>query len=106
MSNWAKPGVQCICIDDEWPDQMTDGRHSVPTRVPMLNEVLTISAVRPVRDRLFLYFEEIAALQASGPLQALISWDVVCFRPLLKRPTDISIFKNMLTPAPMKRVKA
>lgn len=103
--DWAKPGVQCVCINDDWEHISVDG-YSVPIRVPMLNEVLTIAGVRLVGDRLFLWFDEITKRQCDGPLFGDIAYNVICFRPLLKRPTDIGVFKQMLLPAPGKTVPA
>lgn len=47
MAHWAKPGVKCVCVDDAWIgielyERMGD---VVPSRLPMINEVLTITAV-------------------------------------------------------------
>ena len=43
MSTWAKPGVKCVCVDDNWKEEFM-GR-PVPSRVPMINEVLTVRQV-------------------------------------------------------------
>lgn len=99
MSDWAKPGVQCVCINDDWGGFIL-GEHQVPVRLPMLNEVLTIVGVSRSDNGVFLWFEEIPTIQADGPLIADgIRWHVSHFRPLIKRKTDISIFTAMLTPA-------
>ncbi|MDW5313745.1 hypothetical protein [Rhizobium sp. PL01] len=96
MSDWAKPGVQCVCIKEDWGYAVC-GPFSVPTRVPMINEVMTVSEVRRVGDAVFLFFSEIPERQQDGPLFATVSWDASCFRPLIKRKTDISMFTKMLT---------
>lgn len=102
---WAVPGARCVCINDDFGFVQL-GDHVIPNRQPMMNEVLTISSVEigmggilcPNPGGLFLFFFEIERRQASGPLSGDIGWFVECFRPLLDRPTDISIFKRLLTP--------
>lgn len=106
MTHWAKPGVQCVCIDaDEWPSLHAMG-HSLPTRVPMLHEVLTVQTVILDAGRIYLTFSEIPLRQFDGPLSADVIWAASSFRPLTKRPTDISVFTDMLTPAPKVVVPA
>lgn len=104
--DWVKPGVQCVCIDDDWNENVSCGDYSLPVRVPMLNEVLTIDRVRPFGSQIFLFFCEIPALQHDGPLKGSVAWHAACFRPLLKRPTDIGVFKKLLLPAGRKTVPA
>lgn len=102
MNMWAAPGVRCVCINDDWDWSATFGAHSVPTRVPMINEVLTIREVvsnNGLRTGVGLFFWEIEKLQSDGPLSAEMVWGAHCFRPLIERETDISIFKEMLDPA-------
>lgn len=106
MSDWAKVGVQCVCINDDF-GCMTFGEYCIPTRIPMIGEILTISRIDIGWDGICLGFEEIPISQADGPLRAeFILYSVRCFRPLLKRKTDISIFQNMLLPAPGPTVPA
>ncbi|MFC0809097.1 hypothetical protein ACFHWW_27265 [Ensifer sp. P24N7] len=105
MSNWAVPGAQCVCIKDEFGHVEFMG-YIVPVRVPMMGEILTVSAVIADERGVFLSFEEIPVRQCDGPLSAEARYAVECFRPLTKRKTDISIFKRMLTPAPKDVVPA
>ncbi|NTG61817.1 hypothetical protein G6L45_16175 [Agrobacterium rhizogenes] len=102
MNTWAVPGVQCVCINDDW-GYWSIGPCCIPTRVPMLNEVLTIKSVSAADDGVFLKFEEIDEFQVDHKdgctLGGNIGWGVVHFRPLEKRKTDISIFTKLLTPA-------
>lgn len=102
MTHWAKPGVQCVCIDDGF-GFVKIGGVSIPTRQPMLNEVLTVKTVGAYGDMVILTFEEIEVYQSDSNgtdfLGGEVRWDAAAFRPLIKRPTDISIFKAMLTPA-------
>lgn len=92
-------GQRVVCINDNF-GYVARGRYLIPTRVPMLNEVLTIRAMEWIEDRdaLFLHFEEIPTKQIDGPLSGWFSYKSVCFRPLRERPTDISIFTAMLNP--------
>lgn len=94
-------GQQVVCIKDEWPEHFILGI-LFPPRVPMLNEVLTISGLEPSKDGgsdVFLQFEEIERKQPCGLLELNVGFNAVFFRPLTTRKTDISIFKKMLTPA-------
>lgn len=106
MTHWAKPGVQCVCIKDgPWPWVEIDGG-TLPQRVPMMAEVLTVETVEFDGDKVFLSFVEVPSVQWLGDYCAETVWNADCFRPLTKRPTDISIFTDMLTPAPGDLVPA
>ena len=106
MSMWAAPGVRCVCINDDFKTHFTmESGHSIPVRVPMLHEVLTIKRVEDWASGFggepgtaFLEFHEIPLRQVDGPLSGEITYSVKCFRPLVERKTDISIFTAMLTP--------
>ncbi|NTG01856.1 hypothetical protein G6L30_17205 [Agrobacterium rhizogenes] len=102
MNTWAAPGVQCVCIKDDW-GHVQLGACSIPTRVPMLNEVLTVKRVEVFHGELSLMFEEIEEHQVSTDGIMSLGGDIwfhaYCFRPLEKRKTDISIFRKLLTPA-------
>ena len=104
MSTWAEVGKRCVCVHDEFPEIFGVDVYSLPVRVPMINEVLTIREVRAIGAFVYLRFDEIELRQTSGPLGGDIWWGVACFRPIEDRKTDISIFTSMLTPA--GRVKA
>lgn len=103
---WAVPGAKCVCINDDF-GYVSDGSDVIPTRQPMINEVLTIRTAVVGRGSImcdppggvFLTFWEIERNQSSGQLSGDVSWFVGCFRPLLDRPTDISIFKRLLNPS-------
>jgi hypothetical protein len=102
MTHWAAPGVQCVCINDDFGSWNV--KHlSLPIRQPMISEVLTVSRVKTIEGVVALTFEEIDEYQCDTDGASLISgkifWFASCFRPLIKRRTDISIFKAMLTPA-------
>jgi hypothetical protein len=102
MTHWAKPGVRCVCINDDFTWSASMGPYSVPTRLPMINEVLTVRQVEGnsfLNTGVALTFWEIDEFQIDGPLSAKVVYDIGCFRPLIEEPSDISIFKAMLTPA-------
>jgi len=106
VPSWAVKGQPVVCINDDWETWLP-----IPTRVPMLNEVLTISGVMVRRtsvlmlNRLFLagvflYFDEIPARQAALGLDGGVSWSVTAFRPLTRATTDIetdvALFSHLL----------
>lgn len=96
----AKVGDRVVCIDGEWPETALDNSETRyeslrAHRIPMVNEVLTISGIRGGKSWatahiVWLYFEEI------GDEFGFISDQ---FRPLNDRPTDISIFTDILKKA-------
>ncbi|MBZ9873105.1 hypothetical protein LB542_19850 [Mesorhizobium sp. BR1-1-9] len=92
-------GMQVVCIDDGFDGYARYGRYSVPTRIPMLNEVLTIRELQFVEEKngVFLSFEEIDKTQTDGPLSADIKWTAHFFRPLISKKIEIGIFTAMLT---------
>lgn len=94
-------GQQVVCIDDNWPEEFLFGV-IFPPRVPMLNEVLTITNINPCEfgtQNVFLQFAEIPVLQPAGNNLLGVGYTYRHFAPLKKRKTDISVFKAMLTPA-------
>lgn len=109
MNTWAVPGAKCVCIKDEWGGWTFDGL-SIPTRVPMLHEVLTVAAVNADGPMLYLSFHEIPLHQEDSrgarKIFGDVWWNVEYFRPLNQRRTDISIFKKLLAPAPKVREPA
>jgi len=97
-AHWALPGAKCVCIDDEFGEIRTSGG-ILPTRQPMLNEVLTVCEVIATHHPLGVYlaFIEIPLHQEAGGYSGKIYWLMSNFRPLVERRTDISIFTSMLT---------
>lgn len=108
LPSWAARGQQCVCINDDW-----DVPLPVPTRVPMLNEILTIADVRLVVERhavlgcwflpgIFLAFDEIPLTQSAGDVDgANIWWRIGSFRPLIRirksRAHDVALFEQFTT---------
>jgi hypothetical protein len=99
----AKVGDQVVCVDDIWDWSFSYGQFSIPVRVPMLNEVLTISGIvtsSMIIGHVALTFVEIDEHQCDGPLSGNVLWCAECFRPLESRPTNISVFTALLNKAP------
>jgi hypothetical protein len=94
-------GQRVVCIDDNWPENRLFGV-IFPPRVPMLNEVLTITNINPSQfgtDAVYLQFAEIPVMQSSQHVTAAVGYTHTHFAPLIERKTDISVFTAMLTPA-------
>lgn len=86
---WAVPGAEVVCIDDNW-SYATCALFGIepPSRVPMINEVLTIREALPMahaKGGISLSFEE---------LDPVFGFAVVAFRPLVSRTIeqDMAIF--------------
>lgn len=103
---WAIPGARVVCVNDDF-GFIQQGTSIIPTRHPMMDEVLTIREVEPGQQSdlccdpngVFLSFWEIDRHHTSGPLSADISWSAECFLPLIEQKADISVFTALLTPA-------
>lgn len=92
---YAKVGDRVVCINDDW-GWIRYGEFMIPTRVPMISEILTIASIWPLPHGVFLVFVEIAEHQEDGGFGADVRWGAENFRPLIERPTDISVFTAML----------
>ena len=85
MSSWAKPGVKCVCVNDKWDDYLSNRQSTASNhRVPMKNEVLTISKVREWNGGLYIAFLE---------LNDGLGYSVMNFKPLISQSDDIAMFK-------------
>lgn len=100
---YAKPGDRVVCIKDDWSDFILTNDEGGYTeqynRIPMINEVLTVSDIQhgikaEHADCIWIEFSEI---------DGLWSWEY--FSPLFCRPPDISIFTEMLNKAPAKTLE-
>lgn len=99
-NSWAAPGVRCVCIRDEW-EEIVPG---IPTRQPMIGEVLTVKSVRLGRggdigghpDMAYLTFWEIDERQEGSGMAAVVRWSAECFKPLAEQRTDISALTALL----------
>lgn len=83
-----KIGEKAACIRYDW--QSPHGS-AVPPYAPKVGEIFTVraAAIDPEDGVLMLVFDEIDH-----------EWDAENFRPLVKRKTDISVFKAMLKTEP------
>jgi hypothetical protein len=103
-------GQRAVCIDDEWPEVFVEGV-LFPSRVPMLNEVLTVTSVLPGIGNtpgyprapgIFLTFAEIEHTRTIEAGKVTVSFLASHFRPLVERKTDISQFQKLLLSMPAK----
>ena len=83
IPSWCRVGEKCVCIEDDW-----EPVHSGATRVPMVNEVLTITEV-DVGELVGLQFAEIPAVVRSKRYDFSVFWCVTHFRPLITQADDI-----------------
>lgn len=101
MSDWAKPKVVCICIDDDFS---MDIPQCPATRFPMLGEILTIASViasdaKEIGDvrcpaGIFASFDEVPFDQGSWHG---IRWPVDHFKPLITatESEDLAVFRRI-----------
>lgn len=97
MSTWAAPGKQCVCINDNWQDGLARAfGFTPPDRVPMINEVLTISEVATDAD----YPE--AILIPGGAALGFHEMDhdfmfaIAYFKPLVSEEDDVALFQSIV----------
>lgn len=95
MSAWAKLGVQCMCIETGWSAALC-AANRLPTRLPELREILTISGVKDYLGDLYLRFEEIPDTGSNGGWFFLIDH----FRPLNLQEHDVQLFASLLQSKP------
>ena len=91
MSSWAKPGVKCVCIDD-------DTRGFKYSAMPKSGEIYTIRAVEyyqwpSIGGGLGVHLDEVTR---SVP----VPFGISRFRPLISQFDDIAMFKALLSPTP------
>lgn len=106
MSSWAAPGVKCVCIIDDWQDIPGMGS---PSRLPMINEVLTIKEVMVAGDlnslsSRFQFVGEAARTVIISFHELGHDWffAVRNFRPLITKTQeqDLALFRHLLSPSP------
>lgn len=84
-------GQKVVCVDGTPPRQDWFGEP-----LPVRGNIYTVRYVHLSRDgRCGIRLQEI--LNAGGPCEPV--YNIVRFRPITDRKTDISIFKRMLTPS-------
>lgn len=86
MRGWARPGVKCVCIRDNWREP------AGVTRCPKIGEELTVAEVKVVDGQEGLFFEEIQRVQ--GEWGAL--WRSDFFRPLVPPKTQEQDMEHFL----------
>ena len=102
-NSWVAPGVRCVCIRDDW-EELVPG---LPSRQPMIGEVLTIKSARLGRggnlggdpNAIYLTFWEVDERQEAGGIAVVIRWVVDSFKPIVEQQTDISTLTALLQPA-------
>lgn len=100
MEPWVAIGVECVCIEDFEPSlaQLPPAIGRLITRVPMVDEVLTIAACWPDGEgHAALEFVEIPVRVAGDGLKGDIQWSSACFRPLVRHTveSDVALFKAL-----------
>jgi len=89
-------GQKVVCISDEWRNP----QYELPVAMPMKHGVYTIRAMGlgtcgdNGEEQIGLLFQEFIYPIASCGFEP--SFSSRCFRPIVERKTDISIFQKML----------
>lgn len=116
LASWMRAGVKVVCIDDDF--SLEGVALPVPTRLPMLNEVLTIAKVFTEDEvdlvvgsfslvseaGVYFTFLEIPEDQsANGVRCTCITWHSDNFRPLIttevSEEADVALFASALRTA-------
>lgn len=98
MSAWAKPGVKCVCVDDE-PRAGTEWRGDRPT----VGAIYTIRSIfcGPAGglSASFFELERSNSSKADYPGQ-LVGYYLDRFRPIVTKTQeqDVAKFRHLLTP--------
>lgn len=101
----AKPGDRVVCVDAQFhaPDDWFLARG---VSMPKKGNVYTLRAIGPTwansSRHVVLLCELINPLITVDWMRFEVCWSVQNFRPVVSRPTDISIFTAMLTGQPAK----
>ena len=98
---WANVGAEVVCIDADWRENDSE-TGVIPSRVPMLNEILTIRDVvralegnedmlRDVQEKyghVYIGFEEV---------ESSFLWHATHFKPLIThtQSDDIAMFQRI-----------
>lgn len=88
-------GQKVVCIDDDWSHPLD----YLVTNFPKLNVIYTVRGFvedSTWQDRTFILLDEVVNPLIGG---IEISFLAACFRPVVERKTDISIFHAMLNPS-------
>ncbi len=116
LASWMRAGVKVVCITECFDAILSP--LPVPTRVPMLGEVLTIATVRCSEPHIggqvgpylvlngggvFFTFDEIPEAQSAEGVTAWFRWRADMFRPLIttevSEEADVALFASALKTA-------
>ena len=84
MTTW-RVGMKAVCVDDDWHLVLGPG---IDASLPKLGQVYLVDGVDHLGEDTYLWL--------GGPLLSKARFDASSFRPAVSRPTDISIFKELL----------
>lgn len=88
MSLSWRPGMQCVCINDDW-SRFAHANRQLPSNHPVKGRVYDVIELDLYRNRLYLVLLQIDKMHC---------WLADHFRPV--KPTDISKLKALLAPIP------
>jgi len=101
MSNCNfRVGQKVVCINDTWNEYHAQVVRALDVVLPVKGEIYTIRSiiVRPHRSDLLLHEIINPIIEYDiGPAEQ--HFNVLRFKPVVERKTDISIFKAMLNPS-------
>lgn len=102
MSSWAKPGVKCVCVDDDFSRSAPKLRSLVDCW-PQKGPIYTIRRVReyPGHGVMLLLHEVRNPRVVYGRWDGEPQFSVLRFRPLTpKQQQDVAFFRHLLSPSP------
>lgn len=102
----AKPGDCVVCVDDHWREEQLAAIAAHNCTLPIKGKIYTL---RQIGYSEFHHLWLLRLVEIVNPRFEVENchlgeptFNVRRFRPLIRRPTDISIFKAMLTGQPAK----
>ena len=107
MNLWAAPGKQCVCINDSWNFELSEMAGILPfppSRVPMLNEVLTIRDVFTPETVSWAELAPGGAIMSFQELGHDCCFAIAHFRPLITEEDDVEMFRSITVWAPYSEV--
>lgn len=90
MSYIWQPGVECVCINDDWPPCDEHGIPG-PSSKPIKGNIYTVTRV---------VFRRSGRCGLMFPQWSHLAWHSAKFRPVKK--TSIEVFNQILLTAPIK----
>lgn len=99
--SWAVVGKQCVCINDDWQDGLAMAfGFTPPARVPMINEVLTISEVATDADYPLAILLPGGAALGFHEMGHDFMFAIAHFRPLITKKDDVALFQSIVQDQP------